>query len=449
MRLRQMLALGAAMAMLGTVIAIAAPANAQTTETCGGMTATKVGTEGDDFLLGTEGVDVIVGLGGNDIIRGLGGDDYLCGGNGRDRLFGGFGNDHLEGGKKNDIVKGDQGKDMLFGNQGNDRLFGGPGGDVLEGGSGTRDKLFGKGGTMDTCNDPQGTTIYDTCELGDAAPKLGSTVRLPAIGGSVGDLTIHRVLDGGTSRIAFWAPPPGSRFVSVLVTLKPVTGDYSACGSGLRLELRTSTGSLVEQDPGQIAEGGPFSGCSRVAVGDQFSGWVTFELPNGIQPVALETGTGISVDLQSGTPTSPTGQVPGGESALGALTEYNFAGLEIFAVTANEVVDPATPAAGSIQPLVGNRFVAVRISIRNDGDSPKATFRPEADFRVVTSTGFRHGGRDGAVSTSGSRINVQQQIAVGATTSGWLVYEIPVGEQVARIALKPPTFVATASWVVP
>lgn len=64
--------------------------------TCGGETATIVGTAGDDVLVGTPGPDVVVGLAGDDQLRGRGGDDLLCGGAGRDVLRGGSGADLLD-----------------------------------------------------------------------------------------------------------------------------------------------------------------------------------------------------------------------------------------------------------------------------------------------------------------------------------------------------------------
>lgn len=437
------------LAVVGAVLIPAAPAAAQ--EMCMGMPATIVGTEGRDILIGTPGVDVIVGLGGNDVIRGFEGDDYLCGGNGRDRLFGGLGDDYLEGGKKNDIVKGDQGKDMLFGNQGNDRLLGGPGADVLEGGSGTRDKLWGKG-SRDVCNDPQGSTIYDTCELGDAAPKLGSTVRLTTIGGTVADVTVHRVLDSPTVTNPFWQPAAGHRFVSVLVTFKAVTGRQVGCSSGIDYQLRTSTGALEEQTVGLLLEGAPLSSCAVVEEGDQLSGWVTFELRNGVQPTALETGTPVLWDLQSGTPTSPTGEALAGEAALGSSAEYRT--IENFTVTAHQVVDPTTPANASSTPHPGNRLVAVRISIRNDGDSPERVYRPRGDLRAVTRSGFRHT-PTARLSTAGDPIPFAEVaacgvcLAPGATTSGWVVYEIPIGEPVVRLDLLRFSQATSASWRVP
>jgi Ca2+-binding RTX toxin-like protein len=61
-------AAGAVVALIGML-----PMPASAGESCSGLPATKVGTQGDDVLRGTTGNDVIVGLGGNDEIRGLGG----------------------------------------------------------------------------------------------------------------------------------------------------------------------------------------------------------------------------------------------------------------------------------------------------------------------------------------------------------------------------------------
>ena len=67
------------------VVVMATPAQAAPA-TCDGLTATVVGTDGDDILVGTAGSDVIAGLGGNDRLEGLGRADRLCGGSGADVL---------------------------------------------------------------------------------------------------------------------------------------------------------------------------------------------------------------------------------------------------------------------------------------------------------------------------------------------------------------------------
>src|SRR5687768_12842414 len=75
-----------------TALALAAPvgvaAAAPKAPTCDGLTATIVGTNGDDTLTGTTGDDVIVGLGGDDVIVGDLGADRICGGTGDDTLSG-------------------------------------------------------------------------------------------------------------------------------------------------------------------------------------------------------------------------------------------------------------------------------------------------------------------------------------------------------------------------
>jgi Ca2+-binding RTX toxin-like protein len=102
---------------------------------CAGLTATIVGTSGNDTITGTNGNDVIHGLGGDDIIKGGKGDDIICGGDGNDALNGG-----------NDA-------DRLFGENGNDTLNGNNGADALDGGANT-----------DTCNGNKGTDTAAGCE---------------------------------------------------------------------------------------------------------------------------------------------------------------------------------------------------------------------------------------------------------------------------------------------
>jgi len=79
--------------------------------TCGGRTATILGTVFADAITGTDGDDVILGFSGNDSINGLGGNDVICGGNGHDTLSGGPGKDLLIGGSGRDICDGGSGRD--------------------------------------------------------------------------------------------------------------------------------------------------------------------------------------------------------------------------------------------------------------------------------------------------------------------------------------------------
>lgn len=104
--------------------------------TCGGKTATIVGTTASETLTGTNKADVIAGLDGDDEILGLDGNDIVCGGIGNDRIKLGSGTDRGKGGGGNDRVRGSSGDDVLSGNAGDDNLGGGIGDDTLRGGAG-------------------------------------------------------------------------------------------------------------------------------------------------------------------------------------------------------------------------------------------------------------------------------------------------------------------------
>jgi hypothetical protein len=98
--------------------------------TCDGLSATIVGTKGNDKIKGTNGADVIVGLAGKDKISGRGGDDRICGGAGKDKLKGQKGRDRVFGEEGGDRLSGGRGDDYLDGGPGSDRCRGGPGNDV-------------------------------------------------------------------------------------------------------------------------------------------------------------------------------------------------------------------------------------------------------------------------------------------------------------------------------
>jgi Ca2+-binding RTX toxin-like protein len=89
--------------------------------TCGGLTPTIAGTDGDDDIVGTSGNDVIVALDGEDSVRADGGKDVVCGGGDSDTLRGGTGNDKLYGDTGADVLKGGKGTDTCIGGPSIDR----------------------------------------------------------------------------------------------------------------------------------------------------------------------------------------------------------------------------------------------------------------------------------------------------------------------------------------
>jgi len=100
---------------------------------CFDVTATIVGTNGDDRITGTNGRDVIVGLGGNDTISGLGDSDRICGNGGNDKLVAGPGVDQVDGGTGRNVLKGGTGDDRLYGGPSADSFWPGLGNDVIDG----------------------------------------------------------------------------------------------------------------------------------------------------------------------------------------------------------------------------------------------------------------------------------------------------------------------------
>ena len=163
-----------AIAMAVSVLAFS-PLNAQTNglPLCAGLTATIVGTNGDDVIEGTFEDDVIVGLGGNDVINGASGSDTICGGDGddiingqsqADTIFGEAGNDTITGAAGADILDGGLGNDTITGDSQNDIIHGGDGDDDLNGSSG--DDTIDGGNGIDVVD---GSFNDDTCDDAETA----------------------------------------------------------------------------------------------------------------------------------------------------------------------------------------------------------------------------------------------------------------------------------------
>jgi Ca2+-binding RTX toxin-like protein len=190
---------------VSTVFPVAAFAVTPVTYTCGGRTATLVGTPGNDVLFARRSGEVIVGLEGNDTISatrltgassyviicgnqgndniyGSDGPDQLYGGQGDDKMYGRGGSDYMEGKKGDDFIDGNAGSDIQFGNEGNDelyssqttqygpcgigfdadRMYGGEGNDIVAGGFGA-DHLEGNLG-IDLVH---GGLCSDVCTSGE------------------------------------------------------------------------------------------------------------------------------------------------------------------------------------------------------------------------------------------------------------------------------------------
>jgi Ca2+-binding RTX toxin-like protein len=101
---RKRVAMLAAAVLLSGVGIVATATSASAVElTCGDLSSTIVGTDGDDFIIGEDYGDVVSAGMGQDFIYTRGGDDWICGGQGDDQIYVGGGADFINGGGGYDI----------------------------------------------------------------------------------------------------------------------------------------------------------------------------------------------------------------------------------------------------------------------------------------------------------------------------------------------------------
>jgi Ca2+-binding RTX toxin-like protein len=155
-------------------------------ETCAGVPATIVGTDGADALTGTPGDDVIAALDGADVIMAGAGNDLVCGDAGPDELVGGPGDDRLYGGT-NGLQNVFESGPEPFG----DTLVPGPGDDLVDVGVNTvlRADGWNSPDTIDYSASDTGVTVdlvsgvatgegADTVVVTQPQPDIGYVVEL-------------------------------------------------------------------------------------------------------------------------------------------------------------------------------------------------------------------------------------------------------------------------------
>lgn len=230
------------------------PAAAAGAPTCGGLTATIVGTTKDDTLVGTAGPDVIAGLGGQDRIDGAAGDDRICGDAGADVLLGGDGNDRIYGGDNGLVPEPEEGP-----SPGRDEITPGPGDDLVDLGLNTHRGYR--------------TYIYDLVDFSDAT--AGVTVDLVA-GTAEGEGTDALVVPAARPGSSYLVEVEGSSYGDVLLgTEKPdvLIGN----GGGDRVEGRGGDDLLLEKwdegvlDSDDVYDGGEGDDFTSSGGGDDVS----------------------------------------------------------------------------------------------------------------------------------------------------------------------------------
>ncbi|MCO6435859.1 MAG: LEPR-XLL domain-containing protein [Phycisphaerae bacterium] len=156
------------------------------------LSATWVGTDGDDTHDGTDAADHLEGHGGNDVLHGGIGDDILDGGGGHDQLFGDEGNDILISGGGDDVLSGGGGDDtfQFTGAQAGDviTVTGGKGNDALDL-SGFHNDQITEGDSSLTVDLGEGQTFtinhsgIESIVTGDGTYTPGSVGGIPVFNG--------------------------------------------------------------------------------------------------------------------------------------------------------------------------------------------------------------------------------------------------------------------------
>ncbi|GAA2611967.1 peroxidase family protein [Paractinoplanes durhamensis] len=322
------------------------------------------GGAGNDVALGGEGDDIITDLGGDDIPKGGPGNDAIAAGPGLDIVNAGTGNDFADGGANTDTIFAGEGDDLVMASDGEDEVFGDSGDDWAEGGDGA-DLLQGDSGNLfflDDSNKPGNDVLigqggdddYDM-EGGDDIGVQGPGIEKNA-GGSGYDWSIAAAADQGgdnvpmDSDLALPLTPLGIPAVGVrdryneVEALSGGTGDDTLNGD-----------DLVPADVG----GGGFIGCDALdATG--------IARINGLDQVVTTLPTpATAVGNASGRTCDLHGNVWGaGNILLGGPGNDTLQGRG-----ADDILD-------------GDRYVTVRLSVRDETGAETRTARSLADLRA-------------------------------------------------------------------
>jgi Ca2+-binding RTX toxin-like protein len=209
MRKVVVLAVLAALLIVGTALGAAPAEEAEDAPRCHGRKAEIVGTDGDDAIRGTPERDVIQAGKGDDVVFGSLGNDLICGGPGTDQLHGGRGNDEVYGDAGDeDQVSGALGDDKVVGGPGDrDEVAGDLGIDIVNGGPGDEDLVHGDYG-------------YDRMSGGAGGGDIASFATARAGGKGSGvwvSLRTHRARGDGHDKLFGFESLEGSAFRDTLI----------------------------------------------------------------------------------------------------------------------------------------------------------------------------------------------------------------------------------------
>ncbi|MFG1709375.1 DUF4352 domain-containing protein [Nonomuraea sp. M3C6] len=105
-------------------------------------------------------------------------------------------------------------------------------------------------------------------------------------------------------------------------------------------------------------------------------------------------------------------------------------GLKV-AVTVNQVIPQATPASSLLKPQTGKRYVAVQLTLTNQGQAPYSD-APDNGALLIDGEGQQH--RPGIAAVSeGESFGGSATINTGDSRKGMIVFEVPETATLAKL----------------
>jgi Fibronectin type III domain len=155
----------------------------------------------------------------------------------------------------------------------------------------------------------------------------------------------------------------------------------------------------------------------------------------------------VLTDLGFLSPIDPPITTTPTAAALNAAQTIHDLYGDVFSVTATQLVDPATAAAGSGLPDSGYRFVAVELTLVNSGTT--ATIEGNANYSatVLGSDGQTYSADYGTVAECANFDSGDFQLPPSDSVTGCVVFELPTSVTVQSVEFTlAPNYLDTAEW---
>lgn len=168
----------------------------------------------------------------------------------------------------------------------------------------------------------------------------------------------------------------------------------------------------------------------------------------GLSVSACSTGgTGVDTKPAAAASSTPRASAPP-VAHVGSLIDVG--GSHGLGITLTQVIDPAQGADQFTTPDPGKRFVAVDLSIKNNGHS---TYSDDAnnDTSLIGSDNQSYTPDFDSVSECTNFDNGQITLAAGESVTGCVVFQLPTGVTTAKVQYTPDSGFSgsTGEWQVP